>query len=435
MKRKIFLASIWLLVTLGQGVYAASGEPDLPLAWVQYAPAGTPEVRAVVAGERCPLLTLDAQTITMQVRAKATDAFPTECSAVLPRGVKQAFLMPQNATAQPRFLPLPPMEPKRIAVVGDGGCRIKGGIVQECQDGEKWPFARIVTAVAAVKPDLVIHVGDYISREQPCPTENSACQGMPYGDVWAAWAADFFTPAAPLLARSPFVFVRGNHEDCTRSGPGYLRVLGPQPFDPHAPCTVHQAPFFVPLGPVTLAVMDVAAASDTEADPRMVAALRQDFAALKGATDPTWLVLHRPIFAAISGPLGLPVGGNISLIEALGDDRPDAAVRMMLSGHIHSFEVLNYGPEDHMPPQLVAGIGGDELHATPDRLKGTIFQGWSGVRVADGLSDSRFGFVLLTHETDRWRIEQFDVEGHVLRRCLLDAGRIDCPAFLPPDSR
>ena len=44
----------------------------------------------------------------------------------------------------------------------------------------------------------------------------------------------------------------------------------------------------------------------------------------------------------------------------------------------------------------MAGHGGDNLDVTPVNLKGTIFQGHSGVQVKDGLSVGGFGFLMMT---------------------------------------
>jgi hypothetical protein len=50
----------------------------------------------------------------------------------------------------------------------------------------------------------VIHVGDYLYREDPCPAAAQAqCGGTPSGDNYGAWNADFFKPAAKLLAAAP----------------------------------------------------------------------------------------------------------------------------------------------------------------------------------------------------------------------------------------
>lgn len=51
--------------------------------------------------------------------------------------------------------------------------------------------------------------------------------GRSLPDSWEAWRADFFAPAAPLLSRAPWVPARGNHELCSRAGPGWFYFLDP----------------------------------------------------------------------------------------------------------------------------------------------------------------------------------------------------------------
>ncbi len=115
------------------------------------------------------------------------------------------------------------------------------------------------------------------------------------------------------------------------------------------------------------------------------------------------------------------------LIAAVGTSGIPAPIELMLSGHIHSFETLNYGTKDHVPPQLIAGIGGDLLNPTPSILKGTLFQGKSGVVVKDGVSLPGFGFLLMTKSADGWTIDVHEVNGRIERTCLFRSGRIDCP--------
>jgi hypothetical protein len=91
----------------------------------------------------------------------------------------------------------------------------------------------------------VIHVGDYLYREDMCPpAKQSFCGGAPSGDNWETWKADFFAPAAKLLAASPWVFTRGNHEDCER-----------HPWKAEK-CEAIQAPYPVQLGSFQLVVFD-----------------------------------------------------------------------------------------------------------------------------------------------------------------------------------
>ncbi len=83
----------------------------------------------------------------------------------------------------------------------------------------------------------MIHVGDYVYRETPCPEGNTTCAGSPWGYGWDVWNADFFEPAAPLLANAPWLVVRGNHENCARAGEGWLRFLDPLPMETDVPAT------------------------------------------------------------------------------------------------------------------------------------------------------------------------------------------------------
>src|SRR5262249_12935450 len=152
------------------------------------------------------------------------------CELAIPAGTTEAKLGKTK-------LPLPPSTLASIAVIGDTGCRLKAdkaanpadadheedGKFQDCDKKSQWPFSTLATSVAKQKPQLRVHVGDYIYRESPCPKGDKGCKGSPYGDNWATWQADFFKPAAPLLAAAPWIATRGNHEICRhRAGLGFM---------------------------------------------------------------------------------------------------------------------------------------------------------------------------------------------------------------------
>ena len=393
-------------------------------AWVQATVSGF-EVRLVTDATACPALRTDKGDVTMAVRAAAGAGFPLVCAAAVPAGAAQADI---GGAA----LPLPVSNPQRILVLGDTGCRIKGSALQACNDPHQWPFPQLAAVAAALKPDLMIHVGDYLYRETACPPGNQGCAGSPWGDNWITWQADFYTPAAPLLAAAPIILVRGNHEDCNRAGPGWLRLQGPSAFEPAVPCIPHLPLYSVDLGTLRLAVMDDATAQDTEFDRAASPIYAAELTGLTTIPAPVWFLHHRPIWAAISGPLGIPIGGNLALIDAVrvasrpGGPPIAATVELMLSGHIHTFEAINYAGK--VPPQIVAGNGGDKLEITPTNLRGAQFQGHSGVTVADGLSVGGFGFLLMTRAEGGWTIDLYDVQGAKIRSCRFTAGkRLDCP--------
>ena len=372
---------------------AGAGAPHVVAQWRQFAPGGAVETRAVVDGDACPA--------GMTVRAAAAKDFPQLCRSLAPA---------------------PNPDPQRILVLGDTGCRIKGSTVQDCSDPAKWPFPVLAAAAAKFKPDLVVHVGDYLYRESPCPAGNAGCAGTPWGDNWPAWKADFFDPAQPLLAAAPWVIVRGNHEDCERAGAGFARLLGPGAFDAASPCPSHIAAYDVPFKALNLVVMDDSDAPDVTVDPKVEAIDRKEFAALAKAPAPTWLLMHRPIWGAVKGPLGLAVGGNHTLMAAL-DDRPlPKNVTLTLAGHIHVFEALDYN--DAEPPGLLSGNGGDLLDEAPEDLTATHFGG--KVRVKQGTSEEGFGFLVMTKVGKDWNIDLYDYTGSFERRCLFANGHVGC---------
>jgi len=417
------MRNFMLIAILSMAALPASAQTQ---AWVQAVAAGGYEARAITSEGTCPILKSDKGEVAMTVRAPENGAFPLTCGAPIPLGAR-------TASIGDAAIPLPVAAPARILVLGDTGCRIKGAALQACNDPAAWPFPTLAAAAAKLKPDLVLHLGDYLYREEPCPPGNKGCEGSPSGDNWPSWNADFFAPAAPLLGAAPWVILRGNHEDCQRAGLGFLRLLGQDAFDPAAPCNPHLAPFLVPLGGVTLAAMDNADAPDTSIDDRLVPIYEKEFHDLAEVAAPLWYAGHRPIWAAISGPLNIPIGGNATIIAAETNTPLPPNVALMLSGHIHTFEAINY--DGAVPPQIVAGNGGDNLDITPRDLKGAVFQGRSGVGVKDGLSVGGFGFLMMTRQDSNWTIDLYDSAGRPKGQCLFapgaegGVGRVDCPDF------
>ena len=189
--------------------------------WTQYVPGGL-EARAIMDGDQpCPALVVDGSSATMAVRSSPGEKYPIAvCAARIVAGAKAASIAGEA-------LPLPKPLAKKVLMIGDTGCRIAVEQVQNCLDESAWPFAKGAAIESTLAPDVVVHVGDFHYREAACPLGNAGCAGSPFGDSWAVWKADFFEPAKPLLAKAPWVFVRGNHEECSRGGKGWSRTLDP----------------------------------------------------------------------------------------------------------------------------------------------------------------------------------------------------------------
>ncbi len=382
-------ALVW---ATGQGAALAQSQGAPPLAWIQMIQGGA-QVRAVVQGLRCPVARIDGAPTPLKLRAVFDAAFPSVCQAALPRDARRVELGGLTLSA-------PVQTPRRIVIFGDSGCRLQGLTIQACDDPRAWPFATVARRAAARKPDLVIHVGDYYYRETPCPAGERGCAGSPHGDTWDAWRADFFAPAAPLLRAAPWVFVRGNHELCSRGGPGWFRLLDAAEKPKSCPAAVSD-PMTIPLGGLNLYVLDSADAEDRTAPTAAVAAFGAQLDALAPllAKSPGWIVTHRPVWGLAPvvrlGPIG-PLDVAINATEqAAVRGRDLGAVQMVLSGHIHHFASFDFGPSH--PAQWIVGTGGDlgELADTP-RIQAHRVQ--IDGAAADWLSFDRFGYLVLDRQ-------------------------------------
>jgi Calcineurin-like phosphoesterase len=403
------------IVAVMFGMASSAAQAEM-YGWTQFTAQGL-EARAVTDAPVCPSAMIDGKATAMTVRAAPGPDYPVTTCALL--------LQPTTKTLAIGELPiaLPLAPPKRIAVVGDTGCRLKGSYIQACNVAAQWPFKQLAERLAADKPDLIIHVGDYHYRESPCPKAEQGCADSPYGDTWDVWRADFFAPAAKLLPVAPWVTVRGNHEDCQRGGKGWSRMLEPAPFDAEQGCNGPTPLYAVRLPKVTLAVVDTALAREEKVDPKQVELFREQYAGLaKLGSDPIWLLQHRPIWSAGGTLAGFPYGDNKTLAAAARTTLP-ASVSLMLSGHHHIFQALNYG--DGLPPQIVSGHGGDFLN-TGSSVDPT---GWSinGVTVTSGLHDvGTFGYVLMEPQGEGWVATNFDIAGKARHRCGVVNRQVAC---------
>jgi len=406
------------LVALGM-LAAAQARAD-QRAWVQMTRTGA-QIRVETAETRCPAVAIDGHSIEMQPRALPDAAFPmTVCQLDVPAGAREAVLGGER-------LPLLKSPPQRILIFGDTGCRLKGQLVQDCNNPKAWPFAQMVRHAAARKPDLVIHVGDYYYRETPCPDGDKGCAGSPFGDKWPTWRAEFFDPARPLLTAAPWVFVRGNHESCTRGGRGWFRQLdsGPKPLA----CPATSAPFAVDLGGLNLYVLDSADADDRGPTPQGVANFVAQLDAFGPALarQPGWIVTHRPIWAVTPvtrlWPFD-PIEAKLNETEqAAVRGRDLSAVQMIVSGHVHHFAAYDF--LGRRPSQLVAGTGGD---VGEDGDMADIRQGKIKIdgATAQRLTFDRFGYLLLDRAGADWVGSFWDLKDRVVAACRLHNRQLSC---------
>jgi len=445
------------------GVAPTSRAADLPVAYVVLGEGGAISARVITGGDACPVVDVDGHRQAMAVRAPAqtlpqrSTASPPDLSkpSAFPVTVCEALIAPgaRRASVLGRRLPLPPARVDRILVIGDTGCRLKGrtvsdGAFQACNDAEAYPFATVAARGAAWKPDIVVHVGDYQYRENPCPGWVDGCERSPWGYGWDAWNADFFAPAAPLLAAAPLVLARGNHENCARAGQGWFRLLDARPLTPGHDCNDpakdfdgdYSVPYAVPLGGgAQIVVMDLAIASDGQplaSDDLRAVQFRAGFADLKrlaAGAESTLMVTHKPVlgFAARSsgGKITL-AGGTLGIQSAFAAEDPNlfpAGVDVLLAGHVHVWEQVSF--KSAHPTQFVAGFSGTQEDIVP--LPQTLPPGASPApgAVVEAFSSWVDGFGYMTMERAgprRWDVRIWNLAGGVVNRCRIDGRHSTC---------
>lgn len=329
--------------------------------WLQLGPDEALIARIVVNGD-CPVITIDGSDGPMDVHAVPADGFPdTVCQANVPSAAV-------NVSVDGTALRMPSRDPGRVLVLGDTGCRLSHWVddYQACNDPGLWPFATVAENGVGWAPDLIVHVGDYNYREDPCPEDEEGCTGSPVGDNWSAWNADFFEPAANLLPAAPWIFLRGNHEACGRNSVGWFRYLDPGAVP--AECRAFTQPWTTHIGETQLIVMDSAAASDSKPADDAEKEFRQEFAWIAKHLDgsPAWLLTHRPFYSIELGH-AIPTGlWQTATYTGAGIVSVPGGFDLILSGHDHNTQLLDFTDGSDLATQIIAGAGGTELDIGPD---------------------------------------------------------------------
>jgi len=392
---------------------AAARSQALSPAWVESGEGGKAIARIVVTNPRdCPAIQIDGSSRPMSFRQPMPAGLRPVCEFAIPPGAKSASVNAQS-------LVLPKLNPARVIAIGDTGCRIKGGQTQACNDPALWPFRQVAASAAGEKPDLIVHVGDYLYRESPCPERSDTdCVGSPSGYDWESWNADFFSPAAELLRAAPWAFTRGNHEDCGRAWSGWFYYLDPRPWD--GKCEEYSPPYIVKLGKFQLAMLDSSATNDSNLIEAQVDVFAAQLASLHAKS--AWLTTHYPFWGFYTDRAsGLPKP-TVNTLEEAWEKAAPKGYSLILSGHVHLFEYVSV---DHgCPPQLVAGDGGTLLDVPIEiSMKDTKIR---GAKINGSRIRQQFGYTMLTKEGSLWRLELKDRRRSVLVSCTVPDSSESC---------
>jgi hypothetical protein len=427
-------------------------------AWVEIGANNQAIARLLTPYTTCPSITVNGVTSPMTLRVPAgtmplrtTSTDSTLAQAMSSGNSKPSvfsntaceFLLPAGATTATvagMALPLPKPVVNRVVILGDTGCRISiGNPYQACGDPSQWPFPVIAQAAAAMQPDLVLHVGDYQYRDNPCPPGNTACAGTPWGYGSDTWMADFFTPAAPLLAAAPWVMVRGNHELCNRAGQGWYRYLDPNPYDSTGVKTCNDPandnagnyndPWSVSFGDTQFVVFDSSNASKSAYNPPAQQPYTSELSEAAALATPSffniWAVHHPILGYSAANPPAIGNAGLQSVMRAAfpGNYYPPN-VGMAIHGHVHDFQALDFA--SNHPATFVAGNGGDNLDtALPATFDPNADLPAPNTVVNSFAFSQEFGFMVMDRVgsvgSKNWKFTSYRTNGTIIAVCTMAA--------------
>lgn len=386
--------------------------------------------------------------------------FPTTfCVAPVPDGASNALIEPSTtvaATVYPGNLQLPLPEwpvngrPRSVAVIGDAGCEVTSPTVgaaqnQDCQ--KNWPLEPLsVHAAAQSRPDLVVHVGDYVYRETPEGANDATpgCDSQGQAADWRCLIKDFLRPAQALLAEAPFVFARGNHEVCTPGkvgrGAEWFRYFATVPQKNNECFSVPQTqtePVQINAGTLHFVLFDSSSASErNKPDQAQAAQYAKWFDEVNAlaANHPThdyFLITHKPLWMVKRASSGAVTWINPTLASAVGQTAKGALagnIDLVMSGHVHLYQMLDF-LNSSRPPQLTVGSSGTTLDTPPDDTKVTGKK-VDGQTVQHSVSRGVHGYAMLRDTGGQWHLTFHGVSGQAWPLdCTLSTGatkEFDC---------
>lgn len=321
--------------------------------WSQVIPDNMISVRAIVDDANCPMACVDGEEMAMNERASPVEKkFPEKvCQLSLPKDVEEIIIDDHQ-------VPTLPAQIKKIAFIGDTGCRVTNLVEQACSSEKEWPLTLVLNSISTHKPDLIVHVGDYHYREKTCKSGQKCSQVYNYGS--SSWYSDWFDPARDISALSPFLFVRGNHEGCSRAYEGWFRYFDSNDFS-SAKCPNYTPSWVFDAGPIQLDIFDSSYGKDSDYTEEQIKAFSKQFDSLlqKNNPKPAWFLTHRPLWSHAKKSVIFYHDGNIAQVRAFGNKFP-ANISAIISGHVHIAQIIFM---EGKPTQIMVGNGGSLLYS------------------------------------------------------------------------
>lgn len=271
--------------------------------------------------------------------------------------------------------------PPTFVALGDTGCRGLNNRrgAQECDAANqtdttetKFLFHQVADMASALNPDFAVHLGDYRYDKE-------------WNRTMDMWDSDFFdrVRTGPLMDM-PWVFVRGNHEECSLAGLGWFFFYAPDEgqcgsgaklsptwyfdvadrsngvADPHRFVVIDTAPTVHSSG----SLHDAAVADMSDA---VQAAQSVNWP--NGAAPSAWFLMHKPLWAVDdypnppeqadhrTGAVLAKAMANVGTSDCTTYNAAKCGLKAVLSAHLHIFQnTVTVGAA--LPQQIVVGNSG-----------------------------------------------------------------------------
>lgn len=315
----------------------------------------------------------------------------------------------------------------RVAVIGDTGCRLKesngNGVYQDCSDPKAWPYPEVAKTLLTENYDFAIHTGDFHYREQCSDPKVCAALTHHVGYGWETWWEDYFEPTLNLLKKTPWLFVRGNHEDCRRAYQGWS-ILSPVIQKSGEACLPVEPFQWIELSDLVFINFDnssfqdrkTLSAAEVELWQAKLIEVRKKIESLKTKKE-IWFVLHEPVLGFYPDPADAePVAISQNMEEMLKQSGVYEKVDFFLSGHIHSQQVI--AVKDKL--QLIVGHSGSSIDSF-----GRILNTEKIISTTE--SKKSFGYAIFQRTGfKKWNFTFKDVNGKTKLDCHAEAGSVQC---------
>ena len=365
----------------------------------------------------------DSKKFELSLRSdKDNDLTKQLCEVKIPKDIINLSIDEQNIN-------LPGQSIKRIAIIGDTGCRNTHFIRTNCNDKDAWPLETIAKSIDRKKPDLIIHLGDYVYTQTYCILGGANCSNK--NDIFSKWRKEFLDPANLILKQYPWIFIRGNHDKCSRFGYYWTKLFGYNQWNNK--CNAVEDIFNVTLNNLrlNLIIADTANISDRilknlDFYKKYISNIRDN--TRNGMSN--LLFMHHPVFE----------GSSINnMLFRANIEQYFESIDAFFGGHVHTIAVTNF--YNLIPHQFVLGGGGANLKSFKDQNMRKIILPKSITKIrndiykydidlnyknllgtvrdikAKFIEYKNFGFAILENINDSWVINIYNKYGEYIMDC------------------